>query len=74
MKEILKWILIFLGFIIGLFFVIKGFSKAGDDKNRFLIRHLFQNMGFRESSGTQLIIEGIVIVALSLTAMLFMIF
>ena len=58
MKTIMVLIIIFVGEILGIYLVYKGIQKKKNGDVAFEIKHLFKNVSFSESSGTQLIIEG----------------
>jgi hypothetical protein len=48
--------------MIGLFMIYAGVKKMKNERVEFELKHLFKNISFSESSGTQLIIEGIFLI------------
>ena len=65
-KITLVWTLIIVGELLGLYCVYLGLKKNKEKDVRFKITDLFQNRSVKESSGTQLIIEGLFVMAAGL--------
>lgn len=60
MRELVFWLLVIGSEIFGFYFLVCGIKRySKNPKDQFKFIHLFQNMGFNESSGEQLIVEGI---------------
>ena len=66
MKTLVLWTIIAIGELMGCYLVFIGIQKKIKRNATFKLRHLFQNISLSESSGTQLVIEGILGILLGL--------
>lgn len=62
-KKYIWFAIIFLGIIFSLINIFEGIKKNKLAKSSFKLKHLFEKKTFSEKSGTQLIIEGMILIS-----------